>query len=188
MMSWLDLLILSLVIFSAVMGWRRGLVRQLFDLVSVIASYIVALRYGTEFILLIDSYIPLFRWLPEWLNDPTPFGFALGDLVLRLLGFFVVYSLVRLLFRAVGELMHGIFSLPVLGTANGFGGMVLGALKGFLLVLLLVAVAQLIGTPFLEKTLRESTAASYIVSIWPVVYEQMVNIFLNEATQFNRVI
>lgn len=181
MSGWLDLLILSLVAVSAAVGWRRGLVRQFFDVVAVVASYVVALRYGREFILLIDSYVPLFRWLPVWLDYPTPFAFTLGDILLRLFGFFVLYALTRLVFRLLAEFAHSIFSLPLLGTANCLGGLAFGMLKGLLLSLILVAVAQLIGTPFWQRSLRESLAASYIIEIWPVVYQQMVRFLVAEA-------
>lgn len=182
MSGWLDLLILSLVAVSAAIGWRRGLVRQFFDVVAVIASYVVALRYGRDFIMLVDSYIPLFRWLPVWLDYPTPFDFTLGDILLRLFGFFVLYALARLVFRLLAEVVHGIFSLPVLGTLNSFGGLAFGLLKGLLLSLILVAVAQLIGTPFWLRSLRDSLAATYITDIWPVVYQQMVRFLVAEAT------
>ncbi|MDW7652139.1 MAG: CvpA family protein, partial [Bacillota bacterium] len=69
MMNWFDILLLAIVLFSAVMGWQRGLIRQLFDLASIVAAYIVALRYGSDFILWLDNVVPLTRWLPAWLSS-----------------------------------------------------------------------------------------------------------------------
>jgi len=180
MNNWLDILIIIMLFFSAIMGWRRGLVRQFFDVVAVFASYLVALRYGNQFIVLLDSYLPVSHWLPAWANNPTQFGFALGDILLRIFGFVLLFFLVRLLFRLVAGMAHSLFSLPVLGTVNALGGLGLGLFKGLLLALLLVAVANLIGTPFLEKALHNSLAASYIMDIWPVAYQQMLHFLTRE--------
>ncbi|MBS3885768.1 MAG: CvpA family protein [Dethiobacter sp.] len=180
MSNWLDILIIMILLFSAVMGWRRGLVRQFFDVAAVLASYLVALSYGSQFILLLDSYLPIFRWLPDWANNPTPFGFVLGDILLRLFGFALLFFLVRLLFRIMAGMAHSLFSLPVLGTVNALGGFGLGLLKGLLFALILVAVANLIGTPFWEKALQSSFVASHIMEIWPVVYQQMLHFLMRE--------
>lgn len=180
MNNWLDILIVIILLFSAFMGWRRGLVRQFFDVVAVFASYLVALRYGSQFIVLLNSYLPFFHWLPAWLNDPTPFGFVLGEILLRLFGFALLFFLVRMFFRLLAGMAHSIFSLPVLGTVNALGGLGLGLLKGVLLVLIIVAVANLIGTPFWQKALQNSLAASQIMDIWPVVYQQMLHFLVPE--------
>lgn len=180
MSNWLDILIIIILFFSAIMGWRRGLVRQFFDVVAIFASYLVALRYGSQFIQFLEGYLPFFGLLPAWVNNPTPFGFVLGDILLRLIGFALLFFLVRLLFRLVAGMAHSLFSLPVLGTVNAFGGMGLGLFKGLLLTLLLVAVANLIGTPFWETAVQKSLAASYIMDIWPVVYQQMIRFLMGE--------
>lgn len=181
MNNWLDLLIIAVLVFSAIMGWRRGLVRQFFDVVAAVASYLVALRYGAQFVQLLDIYLPLFRWIPAWLNTPTPFGFVLGDIILRLLGFFLLFFLARLFFRMMATMAHTLFSLPVLGTVNAVGGLLFGFLKGLLLVLILVAVVNLLGTPFSEKVLDSSVAAARIMEIWPLVYQQMLHSLTRET-------
>ncbi|MBS4008919.1 MAG: CvpA family protein [Clostridium sp.] len=180
MNNWLDIVIIVILLFSAIMGWRRGLVRQFFDVAAVLAAYFVALRYGSQFIILLDSYLPFFRFLPAWINNPTPFGFVLGDLLLRLLGFALLFFLVRLFFRLLAGMAHSFFSLPVLGTVNALGGLGLGLLKGILFALILVAVVNLIGTPFWEKALQNSLAASHIIDAWPVVYQQMLHFLMRE--------
>ena len=177
-MNWLDVFFLVLLFFTVTTGWRRGLIRQLFDVAAVIASYVVALRYGTEFVLWLNHFIPLAQWFPAWFSDSASLGFSLGEVILRLLGFFILFFLVRLVFRLVGGLLHEIFSLPLLGTVNGMGGMLLGLLKGVLLVLIIVAVGQLIHTPFWQQALQQSVVASSVMEILPVVYNQMVHFLL----------
>jgi uncharacterized membrane protein required for colicin V production len=180
MTNWLDIVIIVLIFYSAVTGWRRGLVRQFFDLTAVFASYFVAVRYGGEFIAWFGQYVPLTRWLPAWFATPLPGGFVLGEVIVRLLGFTVLFFATRLLFRLVAGLLHGIFSLPVLGTVNGLTGMILGLVKGLLLALILVAVLSLVSTPFWQQTLEESVTATSINYWWPIVYQQMTDYLLRD--------
>ncbi|EEG76443.1 CvpA family protein [Dethiobacter alkaliphilus] len=177
-MNWLDVLLILLFIFSISMGWRRGLIRQLFDVAAVIAAYAVALFFGREFVLWLNNFIPLAEWFPAWFSETSPLGFAVGEILLRLLGFFILFFAVRLVFRVVGGLLHSIFCLPVLGTINGAGGMLMGMLKGLLLILIIVAAGQLISTPFWQQTMQQSLVASVLLDILPVVYDQMVRFLL----------
>ena len=179
-MNWLDIVLVAVLFITITSGWRRGLIRQLFDVTTVFASYIVALRYGTPFVLLLDKYVaPLAEWLPTWFSEATPLGFALGEIILRLIGFFILFFLVRLVFRLVGGLLHEIFCLPILGTINGLGGSLLGLIKGLLFMLIIVAVGQLIHTPFWQQSLQQSAIASFVIDILPLVYEQMVRFLFN---------
>lgn len=180
MINWLDILFIAILFFSAAMGWRRGLVRQVFDLAAVVAAYVAALRFGSDFVLWLDQYLPLTRWFPTWFDAPVPPGFAVGSVVIRLLGFFLLFVFVRLLCKVAGTLMHGIFSLPVLGTVNCLGGLALGAVKGLLLGLILLGAVMLLSTAFWQQTLAESVVAQTFVPLWPVIYEQMRNFLLQD--------
>ncbi|MCR3921301.1 MAG: CvpA family protein, partial [Firmicutes bacterium] len=137
-MNWLDILLFAIVIFFALVGWQRGLVRQIFDVVGVVASYFVAIRYGNDFILWFTRYAPLTEWFPQLFNNPTPLGFDLGDVIIRLIGFALLFGIVSLLFRITGNIAHSVFSLPVLDIVNGFGGLLLGAIKGILLGFIMI--------------------------------------------------
>jgi uncharacterized membrane protein required for colicin V production len=177
-MNWLDLTLLAFMAVTAAMGWKRGIIRQLFDVAAFAGSYIVALLYSRPFVELLNNYFPLFRWLPDALNQPTLFGVSLGEILIRLAGFLLLYLLVRFTLQLIGGMMHEVFSLPVLGIVNRVCGATLGILKGILLGLILVAVARLLGTPFWVQSLRESVLASYVMEVWPAVYEQMVHFLL----------
>lgn len=178
MMNWFDYLLIAIVIYFALVGWHRGLIRQVFAVAGVIASYLVALRYGNEFILWFNKYLPLTEWFPQWFDSETFLGFSLGEIIVRILGFAILFALVTWLFAVTGSIVHGIFSLPVLGSFNGIGGMILGMIKGILLVLIIVGLARLIGTPPLVQMLEESKVAAKAAAILPVIYEQMVSLIL----------
>lgn len=173
-MNWLDAALLFLLFFAAVVGYRRGLVRQLFDLAGFFAAYYFALRYAAYITDWLIRYVPFMESLPDYLTDPGPFGFNLGDILLRLISFFLIFMLIRLVLGLVGSFAHQVFSLPLLCTFNALGGSLLGLTKGVLLALILVAVLQLLSTPFWINTLEQSRLAAYVQAVWPVVYRQMI--------------
>jgi uncharacterized membrane protein required for colicin V production len=180
MINWLDILLLVLIFYSAGSGWRRGLIRQLFDIAGIFAAYFVALRHGAAFMEWLGNYVPINQWLPAWFSTPLPGGFILGDVLVRLLGFIVLFGIVRALVQVFAAIFHGIFSLPLLGTVNGLGGLVLGGLKGLLLAVILVAVLSLVGTAYWRVTLEESVVAESILYWLPIAYEQMLEILLSD--------
>lgn len=180
MINWLDLSLIVLVTYFTVMGWRRGLVRQFFDFMGIFAAYFIALRYGGAFILWLDRYLPLARWFPAWFNTPLRDGIILGDVLARLLGFLVLFIVVRTLLNIFSEVLSGICSLPLLGTFNGLGGLALGAVKGVLIVLILVGVLSLLSTPFWIKTLEGSVVAESVHFYLPIVYEKMVHYLMQD--------
>ncbi len=180
MINWLDVLLLAIVFYSAVAGFRRGLVRQFFDVAGILVSYYVALRYSRAFVTWLSLFVPIDRWLPEWFGTTLPGGFVLGDVLVWIAGFMLLFFAARMLAMALGSVLHGIFSLPLLGTVNCLGGLTLGLLKGILLTVMLVAVLKLLGTPFWLKTLEESVVAGMVTDILPLVYNQMLDFLLKD--------
>lgn len=173
MINWLDFVLLAMLFYSVVGGWRRGLIRQLFDIIGILAAYYFALNYSLVFMTWLDQYIPLTRWLPDWFGITLPGGLVLGDVLVRLVGFVLLFMIVRFVVRAAATVLHGIFSLPLLGTINAIGGFALGAVKGVLLVMIMVGLLSLITTPFWMNTLRQSVVAQLVMEWLPVVYEHL---------------
>lgn len=178
MINWLDAVLAVLVFYSAAAGWRRGLIRQVFDVAGVIAAYFIALRYSGSLLLWLERYIPLNRWLPSWFNAPLPGGLVLGEVMASLAGFVLLFFAVRLLLSVVAGILHGFFSLPLLGSFNGLGGLLLGGLKGLFLALIAVGILSLFGTPFWVHSLEGSVVATSLLYWLPYVYEQLTEVLL----------
>ncbi|HHX75735.1 MAG TPA: CvpA family protein [Firmicutes bacterium] len=179
-LNWFDILLLALVIVNALVGRQKGLVLQLFSLAGTIVSYLVAVRYSTEFIARLNRLVPVADWFPEMFSSPALPGFSLGDIILRLLGFFLLFAVVNFLFGAAGRMVDAIFHLPVLDWLNSLGGLLAGAAKGFLLALLCVGLAGLIGTPFFDRALQDSLLAAPLLDFFALLYERMLALLLAE--------
>ncbi|NLM45266.1 MAG: CvpA family protein [Firmicutes bacterium] len=180
MLNWFDILLIALVVFNAVAGRRKGLVLQLFSLAGTVVSYLVAVRYSTEFLAWLNRIIPVADWFSKLFSSPGLPGFSLGDIILRLLTFLLLFALVNGLFAAAGKTVDAIFNLPVLGTLNSLGGLLAGVVKGFVLALLCVGLAGMIGMPFFDKALEESLLAAPLLDTFALLYERMLALLLAE--------
>lgn len=180
-MNWFDYLLFAVVVFFAFVGWQKGLVRQIFDVAGVLASYFVALRFSNQFVGWLNQSLPLTLWFNQIFPATTNWGLDLGDVVVRMLGFALLFGAVSLLFRATGAAAHSVFSLPVLDIVNGLGGMLLGAIRGFFLGIILIAVANLIGTPALSQAVSESVIATTVLTVLPVIYEHMLLLLFTDV-------
>ena len=179
MMNWFDLLLSVLVMYNTAGGWRYGLIRQLFDIVGIFIAYFIALNYGNTFTAWFTQYIPFERILPKWFSTPSPGGFSLDGVLVRLLGFIILFLIVRALVRVAAKMLHGVFSLPLLATVNGLGGMILGLIKGVFLAVIIVTVASLLSGQFWQQAIDGSILASSLLSWLPIVYNQMLDILLS---------
>lgn len=177
MLNGLDVALLVLCFYLAVSGWRRGLIRQLFDITGIFIAYFVALQYSSVLISKISEIIPLEQWLSNGVGGGVLEGFDLAPVLLRIIGFLLLFALVRLGVQLVAGLFHSVFSLPVLGTVNGFGGLILGGLKGLLFSAVLVGLLSLINTHYWQNLLAGSRVAGAFRFWLPSLYELLMSKF-----------
>jgi len=144
-LSWLDAVIVVVLGFTLVRGAFRGLVRESLGVVSVGGAYVLASHtyHAVE---------------PAFLDTlPTP---AIGAGVSFALTF-VGFALVLMLLFRLGE--HGLVRAVNLGPVNPAGGLVLGALKGVLVVAILLFVLRV--APSGEDLAQESAIAHLFLPV-----------------------
>lgn len=185
-----DIVICAVVALSLLIGARRGLFRSLAELVSCIAAYVITsllagglasaaaewLRPMAEerVSALVEAYLsgalekaPAFltagfleelleQALPEAIVEQGLYNIAYAAVFVVL--FLVVIFALRLLIRAVDTVLK----LPLLHELNTFGGAAVGALKGAVLVGLLLWLAQRTGL----LVSQEALTGSLLVPFW----------------------
>ena len=96
---------------------------------------------------------------PSELIDTSSIVNAIGEklagMVLSVLCLIVIYVVLQIILAAIGMLLRNIAELPVFKQINKLGGLILGALQGFLAVYILFAVLTLFNSnpafaPFFE--------------------------------------
>lgn len=122
-MSWLDIVIIVLLIFAVWEGWKQGLVRQVLGLAALALGVFLAWKFG---------------------NDLGSI-FGLEGTTATVVGFIIILVVVILSMGLLGWLTRGLFKLVGLGIFDNILGVVLSALK-----MLLVAGILLMLVEFLD--------------------------------------
>ncbi len=185
-----DIVILGIVALSLLMGARRGLFRTLAELISTIAAYVIAslltgglaaaaaewLRPIAEERLsaLVSEYLsgalekaPAFLTagvLEEFLERAVPEAIVEQGLynIAYALVFVAVFLLALIALRILIRMVDTVLKLPLLHEVNTLGGAAAGALKGAVLVGLLIWLARRTGL----LVSPEALAGSLLAPLW----------------------
>ncbi len=143
-MSWIDLVVLAVLLLSALIGLMRGFVREALGLIAWVAAAILAERlYG--------QLLPFFR---RMIGDD-----AVADPVAFLVVFAVLLIAFLLIAGAVGTLVRG----SLLGGIDRMAGFAFGLLRGFaVLVIAYLMVAPLLPVSEWPLVVRDSRSLPYV--------------------------
>ena len=185
--SWTDLVLAAWILLFVWLGWRRGLIKMVFHLLSFAAALAVSwmlypvaaelLRstalYGRilaavkeNFVTSSVSGVASETWVPEILKNPVEQSAAtaaggvaeyLSGLVLNVLCFMVILAAAKLIIAAAAKILDVFSSLPVIGFFNRATGMILGLAEGVLLGYLILALLYVV------IPLRENQDISYCI-------------------------
>lgn len=151
-MNWLDLMILLIIGWSAWRGLETGLVAGLARLCGLFLGLAAALQYHTPLAFYLKEQLPLEQWIGSWLTAPTAgvitktvspvAGFEqwLVQGLLPLLAFMTILILVAQIIIWAGRIVARAARLSFLGPLDRVGGLILGTVRGLVLVLVLIAI------------------------------------------------
>jgi membrane protein required for colicin V production len=140
-MNLLDLLLAILIVWFAVAGIARGLVRQLFSLGGLVVGHLAGIRYY--------SYAQA--------------QFGLSFQYAEVVGYVVVFLAAYLGIRLIGGFIEGRVRNSKLSGADRLAGMAAGLVKGALFSILIVFLLVIL-LPRDARLLRESKAAPTAVT------------------------
>jgi membrane protein required for colicin V production len=144
-MSWVDLIIVAVIVISALISLVRGFVKESISLASWVLAGFIALRYFTPLSELLEPYIesPTIR---------TGSGFAILFVSSLIIGAIINFMASQLVTKT-----------GLSGTDKSLG-VVFGAARGILIVIILVLLAGLTPMPS-ESWWKESTMIEYFASM-----------------------
>lgn len=142
-MNWVDWAIIAIIGISSLMSLRRGFVREAISLVSWVAAFMVARLFSTSLAVVLAPYI----------ETPS----------LRLLAAFAILFVITLIVGAlVGMLIGALVSATGLSATDRVLGIGFGAVRGALVVVLIVALLGM--TPAVDDSWwRESSLIPHFV-------------------------
>lgn len=121
-MTGFDYLVLAIIGISAVLGFMRGLIKEVLSLVAYVAAFIAALWWGPVVSL----------WLGPWVSN---------DLLRVVLAYGCVFILVLLLVGLVNVTLTTLIDRTGLSPADSGMGALFGVIRGLFFVLVLVGLA-----------------------------------------------
>ena len=152
----LDWILLALLAFGAIKGWRKGFVKQIISLVAFFVGLLVAKA----------SYAMLGGVLSPYLNDHT----TIANIVAFILIWIAVPGCLALLGEMVSTVLDKLF---VLGTLNSFFGALVGLLKYELILGAFIWVFSL--TQILSPTtMEESVLCKPLKTVAETVYSILI--------------
>ena len=125
-------------------GYFRGLFREVFSLLGLVAGFVGAARYAEPLAGLAATY---------WNTTP---------IILKGVAFVICFFVIYVLFNMIGWLLHRSAKILFLQTVNRLGGVLLGVGKGAALAALVVFT--LTSTTLVPPSARERLDDTYLVS------------------------
>lgn len=185
-MNLLDFIILVFIGACMIGGLKRGLVRQVLELVGIVVAFIVAARYGVAFGQMLSGFLNLDNLAAKVTASVLniDLGGLVGDLVtsavpaitgllFNFLGYILLFFLTLAAAKLLAMLIGAVAKLPVLGTVDKVAGVALGFLKGALIALAAVWILNLLPIPWAMEAMESSIAAHYLLSIAPGLYQRI---------------
>jgi membrane protein required for colicin V production len=123
-MAIIDIILLICFVPAIVYGIRKGFVRQVVEIVAIVAGVWAAFRFSAL----------LSTWLSQYLT--------LEQGLLQIISFVIIVLLAVLLLGLLGSLLTRLLKLVFLGWINGLLGLVFGVLKVALVLGLLIMVFE----------------------------------------------
>lgn len=182
-----DIIILIIISAAALLGYKKGFAKAVFNLGYHIVALIVAtVSYpmvtsalkGTKLYTIIfdaifkkaseGNFINV-EALPEFLRETAQSGVnavaqntatTITDLIVTILSIVIIFIAVKLLLGIIAKVLDLFAKLPVIKSFNKLGGFLFGALSGAIIVYIILAVLTMIPDSAVTKFVTESTVAS----------------------------
>jgi membrane protein required for colicin V production len=158
-LNWMiDVIIAAIVLIFLFIGMKKGLIRQVLEILGIIAAFIGAFYLAHHLAAYLEGRFDL------------PYQVAL---VVAAIALFIG---IILLFRLLGVLLQKFAQLTLLGSLDRIGGAFLGAVKGILLVsLLLVVILNLPFPTAVKEPIKSDPLAAVIYPALPVLFDLVLS-------------
>ncbi len=158
--NWVDLLSLILLLRMSYVGFARGLSNEMIPLIATYIALVVAIHFYDKVGGLLSFYTPLSGQLS------------------RLIIFILISVIILLIFRLFTDIVVGrVVSVQVATVYDSVCGVVVGAIRGVLVVCIVVSALELTSVKYLRDSVKsKSFSGKKFLEIRSKVYDTTVRI------------
>ena len=157
-MNYIDIILGGLLLISVVMGWRQGLVRQVFGILALLLGVFCAYKFSGF----------TAHYLSKW--------FAMNESVTNTVAFAITFIAVLFLVILIGRIADKFIKMVALGFVNRLLGAILCALKAVLIISICLIILQSFDILSAEK-IRNSYLYHPLESIGNTVFPYIISHF-----------
>jgi len=169
-MNYLDIIIVVILSYCVIRGVFRGLIKELSSIIGVFGGFYAAYTY----------YMVVAELLSKWISNPE---------YLNILSFMLIFCSVFLVISILGVIINYLLKLAFLGWFDRFCGAVFGAMKGMLIVsVILISLTTFLpkGTPVIKDSLLSPHVTLISEKMIKVVPKDMKDVFTTKITELKK--
>lgn len=152
------IVILAVLAWFFIVGVKRGLIRQVLEVVGIVVAFLAAFYFAHA--------------LSEWIEIKTSADYRLS-LAMAALAIFIGI-IIGVHFIGLG--LKKLFGLTIMGVFDRVAGGLFGALKGILIISLVLSVLMVLPVPDdIKDELREDPVTGAIYPVLPVLFDAVVS-------------
>lgn len=172
-MNILDIVIVLILIMSAIIGFKRGAIKEIVSLVGIIIVFIVAFAFKGVLGNVLCKWLPFFNFAGN-LEGVT----VLNILLYQLIAFLIIYSLLFSIYMIVMKISGVVQKLVHMTVILWLPSKIIGAVVAFITGYVMVFVVLLALLIPLKDTdmFKESKFANYVVYDTPILAGSAENI------------
>lgn len=167
-MNPLDILMIVLLSYWLIMGFFRGLMRELASIIGVLGGFYAAYTY----------YMNVLKYLSEWISDPS---------YLKLFSFLSIFVSVFIMIGILGVIIKYLLKIITYGWMDRASGGVCGLVKGILFVsVLLISIITFLpkGSPIIRDSMLSPSVTPISEKMAKVISKDMKREFAIKIKHF----
>lgn len=158
--NWVDLLVVILLIRSSYVGFTKGFGWELFRFIGYLSTAMAAVYF--------------YEYTSQLLGDYFPVMHSFANLIC----FTGLYAGILFIFKFINLLIEKIIKIETISTVEKIGGLLLGFLRGAILISLLLISLVFTPIPYFEKSIKErSYTGQVVLKTVPFLYDKLGAIF-----------
>ncbi len=122
-MNYIDIIFIIVIIYFTILGLRKGLIRSIGGILSIIVGFYVASMFYLRFSI--------------WIQGLST---SLTETIASIVAFVLIFIVVNRLFMVIVYVLDKVFSLPIVGIFNKLFGALFGFLTGSLIIGIIVLI------------------------------------------------